>query len=185
MVKARRQTSNRSQRRPREPAAATPPHRLPGGGREGKSGCISPPSGARHSGRKLSKSRPEIGRRAPGSLGGGRRGGVRVDREAGGRVPRGCPALGYLGSECLGHPAEKAQGRNTGRRRPELSSRPRPPRDSPRCTWLGGQRASPRAPPTPPARGGAGRGGRGRSRGRAQVPSWGLHLTVCQPRRAP
>ena len=161
MGKARKQTFNRSQRRPCAPAAATPPHRLPGGGRGGKSGCISPPSGARPSGRKLSKSRLGIGRRAPGSLGGGRRGGVRVDREAGGRVPRESPALGYLGSECPGHPAERAQGRSTGRRRRKLSSQPRPPPDSPRCTWLGGRRASPRAPPTPPARGGAWRGGAG------------------------
>ena len=48
-----------------------------------------------------------------GARGGGGRSGVRADGEAEGRASWGSPALGYLGSEGPGHPAERAQGRPT------------------------------------------------------------------------
>lgn len=154
-------------------AAAAPSHWLLGRGHVSKSGCISLPHGALLSRRKLSESRLGSCRQARGSLGGGRQGGVRVDREKERRALPGSPALRYLNYEGPGCPAKRARKRGASWGRPPTlllaAAAPRQP-----GLHLGRRAARLSAGPAHPSRRGeawAGPGGGGAGpRGAGQEP---------------
>lgn len=154
-------------------AAAAPSHWLLGRGHVSKSGCISLPRGALLSRRKLSESRLGSCRQARGSLGGGRQGGVRVDREKERRALPGSPALRYLNYEGPGCPAKRARKRGaSGGRPPTLLLAAAAPRQP--GLHLGRRAARLSAGPAHPSRRGeawAGPGGGGAGpRGAGQEP---------------
>lgn len=101
-------------------------------------------------------------------------------------APERSPALGYLGSEGRGLPAERARGRSIGS--PEtwtlLGAQRSPDTRALHLARLVGAPTLPIPPaiPLPRGAGREGRGGRRRSRGQgAPLPSGGPHLTTDQP----